>query len=88
MLLLHEKIVTFMGFDRGRVGRDPSGFSCHDTANVFFSKHSFCDNVLTLTNHLCSLLHWLTLRSRVIKDKWRLEYKAFSHKNCLKFSKR
>jgi len=34
----------------------------HDTANVFFNKHSFCENISILTNHLSSLLRWLTLR--------------------------
>jgi len=36
-------------------------FIC-DTANVFFNKYSFCENITTLTNELNSLLCWLTLR--------------------------
>jgi len=58
------------------------------TANVFFNKHSLCENIPTLTNHLSSLLVWLTLRGRgnCLIDKWGPEYTIFSHEYGLKFS--
>jgi len=34
----------------------------HATSLVVFNNHSFCENILTLINHLSSLLRWLTLR--------------------------
>jgi len=44
------------------VGRRVGGgwIFTHDIANVFFNKHSFCEHILSLTNHL----RWLTLRGR------------------------
>jgi len=49
---------------RGQGGRGLPWIFIHDIANVFFNKHSLCENILTLTNHRSSLLYWLTLRDR------------------------
>jgi len=42
----------------------PPWIFAHDTANVFFNKYLFYENILTLTNHLRSLLCRLSLRGR------------------------
>jgi len=71
---------------RGEKGRGawPILIFMHDTANVFFNKHSLCENISTLTNHLSCLLCWLTLRHR---GDWG-QVEAWVHETDLKFSKK
>jgi len=55
-----------MGVGRRKQGAVPPLLNLHtwNTANVFFNKHSLCENISTLTNRLSSLLCCLTLSGR------------------------
>jgi len=48
----------------GKGGLGASWIFTHDTANVFFNKHSFGENIPTLTNHRSSLQGWLSLSGK------------------------
>jgi len=55
MISLNKKSFLYHGRRQKRAGgwgEAPPWIFTHDTANVFFNKHSFCENIPTLTNHL------------------------------------
>jgi len=80
IIFTHNHKISHSRHGRRKRGQEepfPHWIFIHDTANVFFKKHSLCENIPTFTNHLSSLLRWLTLRGR--------GYWSFFARNGLKF---